>query len=480
MRWVTLLSIFTVGILFQHASARPTILVHAGESIQGAVKKAQPGTVVLVEPGVYSETITVDRHNITLKGLVMGDLRPTLDGKGKLSDAVIASGDQFAIEGFRMQNYQANGVTTQGSHGVVMRDLIIENTGRYGVYPVESQDILIERCIVSKIKDAGIYVGQSKRAVVRYNEAKENVAGIEIENTIDAKVEDNYVHDNTGGILVFVLPGLVQKVGERALIEGNKIFHNNTANFADPKSIVAKVPPGTGLLILAADATTIVDNEIRENGSFGIALAELSLLENAKQDPAVQPNPDDTHILNNLLVDNGKKPQGLVQKLLGKGADVIWTGKGKGNCLLKEPQWTLIGAQFLPRCKKTEPPSKTAPQKAPRSPKKNERPQKIGEKGSPAPQGVLVAIRNMRFEPLHLTVPLGAKVTWVNKDNVTHTVTSGKGPDPDPKPLLDSGFMDPGGVYSYTFKKAGTYTYLCLPHRYQEGMRDATITVKPK
>ena len=53
--------------------------------------------------------------------------------------------------------------------------------------------------------DAGIYVGQSANVVVRRNRAEWNVAGIEIENTVDAHVYENVATNNTGGILVFNL-----------------------------------------------------------------------------------------------------------------------------------------------------------------------------------------------------------------------------------------------------------------------------------
>ena len=66
--------------------------------------------------------------------------------------------------------------------------------------------------------DAGIYVGQSRNIVVRRNQVEFNVAGIEIENSTDADVYDNMATNNTGGILVFNLPGPPVQDGRRTRV----------------------------------------------------------------------------------------------------------------------------------------------------------------------------------------------------------------------------------------------------------------------
>jgi plastocyanin len=73
------------------------------------------------------------------------------------------------------------------------------------------------------------------------------------------------------------------------------------------------------------------------------------------------------------------------------------------------------------------------------------------------------------FSPANLTVKVGKTVTWVNKDTVTHTVTS------DGSSLFDSGFMPTGSTFRFTFTQAGTYPYYCTVHPYMKG----TIVVTP-
>ena len=69
--------------------------------------------------------------------------------------------------------------------------------------------------------------------------------GIEIENSRHALVEGNIAHDNTGGILVFITPGLPIKTSYDAIVRRNTVINNNTPNFAIPGSLVSTIPAGT-------------------------------------------------------------------------------------------------------------------------------------------------------------------------------------------------------------------------------------------
>src|SRR5579883_1778903 len=71
--------------------------------------------------------------------------------------------------------------------------------------------------------------------------------------------------------------------------------------------------------------------------------------------------------------------------------------------------------------------------------------------------GNSISIANFAFSPSSLTVKAGTKVTWTNNDSVTHTVTEGNG-------AFNSGDLAPGSSFSFTFSKAGTYSYHCSIH----------------
>src|ERR1700686_2258177 len=74
-----------------------------------------------------------------------------------------------------------------------------------------------------------------------------------------------------------------------------------------------------------------------------------------------------------------------------------------------------------------------------------------------------VKIDNFSFGPETLTVPVGATVTWTNKDDIPHTTVSTDG-------AFKSKVMDTDEKFSYTFTKAGTYSYFCSVHPKMTGM----------
>ena len=320
--------------------APQTITVKAGESIQAAVDRARPGDLIEVMPGIYKEEVKVDLDNITIRG-VTSEIpptdsagivrRPVFDGENKLSDGVLVSGSSFVLENIDLRDYTANGVVAQHARNVTFRNLKIEHTGLYGVYPVSCTGVKIENCVATGIADAALYVGQSRDIIVRDSEAHDNVTGIEIENSINAIVENNYVHDNTGGILVFILPNNPSKAGRNCIVRNNRVINNNHVNFANPNSIVANVPPGTGVMIMAADNTEVTANEIRNNDCYGVAVFSLEVAFEKGTAFDVGPIPENNWIHGNTYSDNGHNPAGAVKRAGLKGADLVWDLSGSSN-----------------------------------------------------------------------------------------------------------------------------------------------------
>lgn len=314
-----------------------TITVRAGESIQAAVDRALPGDIIEVHPGVYHETVYVDTNNITIRGVIVGagladDERPWIDGRGVLSDGFNTTGDDFTLENFGIRGTIGNGVLTTGAQRVVYRNNIIQDAGIYGLYPVESTDILAEGNIVSGIADAGIYVGQSRGPIiVRNNVVFENVTGIEIENSVDAEVYDNHAYNNTGGILVFLLPNNPSRVGYNTRVYNNLIEGNNHPNFAAEGATVGVVPPGTGVLIMTADNTEVFGNTIRDNKSMGLGLTSLYIMYPRDTTFDLGPLPEHNWIHDNIWENNGYDPDPSLASFGVPGADILWTGEGWTN-----------------------------------------------------------------------------------------------------------------------------------------------------
>jgi plastocyanin len=86
------------------------------------------------------------------------------------------------------------------------------------------------------------------------------------------------------------------------------------------------------------------------------------------------------------------------------------------------------------------------------------------DKGDPKAASFQITIDNFAFSPRTLTVSVGAKVTWVNHDDVPHTATSSRKPR-----LFDSGTLDTDDKYSHVFTTPGTYEYFCAVHPHMTG-----------
>jgi plastocyanin len=83
---------------------------------------------------------------------------------------------------------------------------------------------------------------------------------------------------------------------------------------------------------------------------------------------------------------------------------------------------------------------------------------------TPAPR---IEIKQFKFVPAQLTVPVGATVTWTNADEEPHTVTAADR-------AYTSAGLDHAETYTHRFTARGTYTYFCALHPHMT----ATITVQ--
>jgi len=75
-----------------------------------------------------------------------------------------------------------------------------------------------------------------------------------------------------------------------------------------------------------------------------------------------------------------------------------------------------------------------------------------------------VNITDFAFSPQSVTIAVGGKVTWINRDPVQHTATSDVPSEP-----IASPFLNQGDSYELTFPKNGTFLYHCIPHPFMTG-----------
>ena len=279
---------------------------------------AKKGQLILLGDGTFhvSNTLIIAADQVTVRGAGLG--KTILDFKGQKagSEGVFAeSVKDLVLESFTVRDTAGNGVKVLGSTGVTFRKLETRWTsddasthGPYGLYPVQSKNVLIEDCRAEGASDSGIYLGQSDHAVLRRNEAVGNVAGIEIENTFFADVYENDAHDNTGGILVFDLPGLPQLGGHDVLVHDNKIHSNNTRNFAPAGNIVGVIPRGTGFFVMANSNVEIFHNTFDDNLTAHAAVISYLVTEVPIKDPNYYPYPAKVYLHDNTFGPGGSLP----------------------------------------------------------------------------------------------------------------------------------------------------------------------------
>ena len=285
------------------------------EKVVEAFILAEDGDVIEVPEGFYSfktQLILDNKSNIQIKGQGMDKTVLSFRELKTGGEGVKLVGNEILIQDLSIEDAPGDGVKSQHVDGMTFRRINVTWTngdksknGTYAIYPVQCKNVLIDECIASHSKDAGIYVGQSENIIVKNSLAFGNVAGIEIENSDNAEVYGNTARDNAGGILVFNLPGLPKSDGKGTKIYDNDIITNNHVNFATPLgedpngNTVTMIPPGSGIVLLAAKDVEVYNNRIHKNKTVGIAIANYHVTGFPMDAPNWSPFTSNIYVHNN-------------------------------------------------------------------------------------------------------------------------------------------------------------------------------------
>lgn len=305
---------------------------------------AKPGDVIEIPAGLhqFERGLSLRADGVTIRGAGMDKTVLSFKGQKAGAEGLLVNGDNFTIENLTIEDSKGDGLKISESENITIRGIKVQWTGgpstkngAYGIYPVLTRNVLIEDTISIGASDAGIYVGQSDGVIVRRSRAEQNVAGIEVENTINADVYDNVTTGNTGGILVFNMPGLSQQ-GGNIRVFNNKVIANNHANFGAKGTPVASVPAGSGIVVNSNDDVEIFDNEIRDNATTNIIVSSVysTGYKDSSASPNFDPYPERIYVHGNTLSGGGDSPDGLDLKALkvamygltGHFPDVLWDG----------------------------------------------------------------------------------------------------------------------------------------------------------
>ena len=313
--------------------------------LQQQLLDAKPGSVIDIPAGHYhlNRGLSLRTDGITIRGAGMDKTVLSFKGQVVGPEGLLVNANDFTIENLALEDTKGDALKINQGKNITIRGVRVEWTdgpkttnGAYGLYPVKTQNVLIENSTVIGASDAGIYVGQSNNIIVRNNRAEQNVAGIEIENSVNADVYGNTATKNTGGILVFNMPNLSQ-AGHSTRVYKNTVQDNNTDNFAAKGAAVASVPRGSGVVINSNDKVEIFDNDVSDHKTANVIISSYfstNYYNTRGVASDYNPYPKGIYVYDNRFKNGGDSPDGMKLKMLktavygvsGKFPDVLWDG----------------------------------------------------------------------------------------------------------------------------------------------------------
>ena len=386
---VLILATLAFGCGESETNGPPTLTVRPGDSIQAAVDAAAPNSMILVEPGVYNESPTASRAvTITKEGIQLigqstlgnpvvvesvagqkaGIWVSPEDSVATYDDTAQAEHPPCGANGNTLRGFQLKGLTVRGFDqfgvylacvdGFTLTHNLADGNQVYGLFPVRSHNgTMSQNEAQGTPLDAALYVGQSDHVTITGNSTHDNVLGLEVENSSDVTVTNNQVFNNTAGIVADVMPDLQKKEQTNVQLSGNNVHDNNRPNSVPEGDSAALTPPGTGLVILGGSTVTVQSNTVSHNNFAGIIVASFcagtSVGAGSCTNLDIDPDPQDTRIVNNQLSANGQNPPSnpLLRQL---AADLIWDQTGSGNCWSGNTSSATVkilgSAQTLPNC----------------------------------------------------------------------------------------------------------------------------------
>jgi parallel beta-helix repeat protein len=332
----------------QQTSETGEFVAHGAGALQAAVTAATSGDKLLIASGDYVEEVQVTTSDLALVGCGGAtDDRPRVvapavevSGRGIDANGV----DDLTFQSLSVFGQENDGLRVTNSDNVVFRDIVADGNleSAYSVFPRTCNNVLIELCKTTRVNDAPLYVGQSSGIIVRHNEVRDSVAGIEIENCANAQVYGNFSTNNTAGLLVFKDGSLPVQLSQCHAVHHNVMEANNTPNFGS--GTVAQVPAGTGILVVSNDTTPFHHNIARNNRTFGFILVDQVIAEFGPPFSADQA-PEQNFVYSNIFTDNGFDPDFPLD-----GDAITLITEGTGNCENDNIYGTEVGFAALPAC----------------------------------------------------------------------------------------------------------------------------------
>lgn len=268
-----------------------TIVVSPGESIQAAVDAADPGDVVLVEPGVYREQVNIYEDNITLRGnnailKPPRELQPNncADGPGEASRdgiCIFKLGEQgperidnVRVSGFSVLNFPGTGIIALFGNRITLENNITIGNAEYGIAAFVSQRVTFRNNRAEESHEAGFYLGDTTgpgNLIVANRATRNGLSGFFVRDAFGGTVMGNTAVDNCSGFFFLDTGSGGPKNTRDWRVDENIASHNNDVCHAGDEH----EPPmsGAGIVLYGTTFVFVEDNTVQDHASDAPSIA---------------------------------------------------------------------------------------------------------------------------------------------------------------------------------------------------------------
>jgi hypothetical protein len=243
------------------------------ETVQLAIEMAEPGDVVLLDPGTYPGEVVVpeDADGITIRGVDRNAV--VIDGGYEQEHAISVLADGVMLENLSATGFEGNAFEWIDVEGFTGRYLTAWNVEYYGVYAISSSGGLVEDSYVSGAADAAFYIGECRPCdtTIRRVTARLSAIGYSGTNASGDMVLRDSVFDSNG---TGIMPNSYDE--ERFPPQGSMTIVGNVVTDSGRVPTPNAGPlggfHGMGIGIAGGVENLVQDNRVTASARYGIAL----------------------------------------------------------------------------------------------------------------------------------------------------------------------------------------------------------------
>lgn len=301
-------------------------------TIQAAVDAADPADLILVDRGVYQETVSVTTDGLTIRGVDRNEV--IIDGEFERFNGVeVLLADGVVVENMTSRNHKINGFFWTGARGYRGSYLTAINNGDYGIYSFDSGDGLFEHSYGTGSPDAAYYIGQCNPCEAVLTDSIGEYSGLGYSGSnasTDVYIVNNVFRYNGAGVAPNSLDGELLPPAENVVVAGNLIHDNGYGEF--PHKTAQWASQGNGIIAAGTESSLLTKNLVVNHPQSGIALTS-----NVDKNVYM---PADNTVANNVI-----KGSALGDLTLSGPSD-------SGNCFVDNQfGWTMpAGLEFKQPC----------------------------------------------------------------------------------------------------------------------------------